>query len=102
MLKITGGKGFQMTFENGWTVSVQFGYGNYGDNYNMSDFRGYEFEARDREAGKRGSSQAEIAAWDKDGEWYRFGPEGDEHRDTVQGYISADEVADFITLIKGK
>jgi hypothetical protein len=27
--KSTNNKGFQMTFENGWTISVQFGYGNY-------------------------------------------------------------------------
>lgn len=31
--KITGVKGFHITFENGWTVSVQFGGGNYSDNY---------------------------------------------------------------------
>jgi hypothetical protein len=30
--KSTNNKGFQMTFENGWTISVQFGYGNYCDN----------------------------------------------------------------------
>jgi hypothetical protein len=30
--KSTENKGFQMTFENGWTISVQFGYGNYCDN----------------------------------------------------------------------
>lgn len=29
---ITDNKGFQLTFENGWIVSVQFGPGNYGDN----------------------------------------------------------------------
>ena len=101
MLKICDGKGFQMVFENGWTVSVQFGYGNYSENYNMSDFVDrFDFAARNIEAGKRGSNTAEVAAWDKDGEWYKFG--SDEYADTVQGYISADEVADFITLIKGK
>lgn len=32
-IRITGGKGFGMSFDNGWAVSVQFGYGNYADNY---------------------------------------------------------------------
>jgi|TARA_R110002020_G_scaffold26591_1_gene86200 hypothetical protein len=31
-LFIEEGKGFQMTFKNGWTVSVQWGEGNYADN----------------------------------------------------------------------
>ena len=29
MLNITSHKGFQLTFQNGWTASVQFGRGNY-------------------------------------------------------------------------
>ena len=31
-------KGFHMTFENGLTISVQWGAGNYCDNYNSGDF----------------------------------------------------------------
>jgi hypothetical protein len=27
--RTTGRDGFQMTFANGWTVSIQWGYGNY-------------------------------------------------------------------------
>jgi hypothetical protein len=33
MLRINDNKGFQITFDNGYTVSVQFGPGNYGSNY---------------------------------------------------------------------
>jgi hypothetical protein len=33
MMKITAGKGFQITFANGYTVSVQWGPGNYCDNH---------------------------------------------------------------------
>lgn len=62
MFKITNGKGFHISFENGWTVSVQFGPGNYCDNYDMRI--GYENE----EAGKRGSATAECAAWGPDNE----------------------------------
>ena len=35
MLRINDNKGFQITFDNGYTVSVQFGPGNYGSNYNL-------------------------------------------------------------------
>ena len=71
--------GFQMTFENGWTVSVQFGKINYiSDRENIGD-----------------SIDAEIAAWDKDGNWYSF----DGHQN-VKGWVKPDEVADFIVKIK--
>lgn len=55
MFKITGKKGFHVTFENGWTVSVQFGPGNYCDNYDL------RIGEEDEEAGKRGSLVAECA-----------------------------------------
>ena len=84
MFRISSGKGFQMTFENGWTVSVQFGNGNYCEN---------RF-ATDHERGE--SVDAEIAAWDKNNVWHDFG------HDTVMGWCTADQVADFIAEIKGK
>lgn len=85
---ISQGKGFQMTFANGWTVSVQFGYGNYCENrsYDRTDF--------DPGVKPKGESKdAEIAAWDASGTWYDF-----EH-DQVKGWCSADEVAAFITKV---
>jgi hypothetical protein len=36
MFRITDNKGFQIKFDNGYTVSVQFGPGNYSSNYNLS------------------------------------------------------------------
>ena len=84
VFKITEGKGFQMTFQNGWTVSVQFGAGNYCENNMMSVSN----------TPKGHSKDAEIAAWDKDGNWHTF------EYDDVKGYCSADEAADFITKIK--
>ena len=74
--------GFHMTFANGWTVSVQFGKGNY-----ISD--------RDHHGQ---SADAEIAAWDKDGKWYYFS----DQNDNVKGWMKADEVADFMAMIKAK
>ena len=60
---ITGGKGFHITFENEWTVSVQFGPGNYCDNY---DRLGFDSESYKR-LGEEGSSTAECAVWGGDG-----------------------------------
>lgn len=59
MFRITSNKGFHITFKNGYTVSVQFGPGNYCDNYDRS-FN--EEEA----AGREGSSVAEIAVFGPD------------------------------------
>lgn len=74
-------KGFHMSFENGWTVSVQIGKANYSDNPCNSDQ----------------CTKAEIAAWDKNGVWHKFA-----NGDTVSGWASADEVAEFIAMIAAK
>ena len=57
MFKITQGKGFMITFENGVTISVQFGVGNYCDHYNHDNFNDSEKLASE------GSTTAEIAMW---------------------------------------
>ena len=92
MFRITDGKGFQITFENGWTVSVQFGFGNYcanRDNKSASMLFGmYD--------GPVESLTAEIAAWDKNGVWYDFG------NDTVMGHVTPDLVAGFIDEVARK
>jgi len=80
--------GFAMTFENGWTVSVMFGVGNYCSNRQLTFGHGAIAPAE--------CKNAEIAAWDADGKWHDFGD------NTVKGWVSADEVADFIQMIKSK
>lgn len=62
MFRITDGKGFHITFENGYTVSVQFGMWNYCDNYG-ADFK----ENTNEELGEKGSSTAECAILMPDG-----------------------------------
>jgi len=73
-------RGFSITFENGWTVSVQFGPGCYCSNKfaqeNITE-----------------SPNAEIAAWDSNGKWFDF-----EH-DQVKGYCKPDEVLKFMNKI---
>ena len=86
--RITGKKGFHVTFANGWTVSVQFGPGNYCANRDMS------IRNDDEAAGKKGSPTAEVAAWPPDGELIGFSD-----GDTVQGYQSPADVLDLLNRI---
>jgi|TARA_R110000744_G_scaffold237805_1_gene355227 hypothetical protein len=72
MFNITG-EGFYVTYANEWTVSVQFG------EFTNSDF---------------GNTNAEVAAWDSDKNWYEF-PSGD----TVEGWLKPDEVLAFMNTI---
>ena len=50
-LELGYNNGFQMTFENGCTISVQFGKYTYSD---------------------QGETTAEVAAWDNKGNWLMF------------------------------
>ena len=90
--KITGGKGFHVTFENGWTVSVQFGGGNYSGNYDepiggrLLD-PSYELPP---------SGTAEIAAWGPDGAWLDFAG------DTVAGYKTPADVLAFMQEVSAR
>lgn len=58
---ITMKHGFHVVFENGYTVSVQFGPGNYCEHYDRKI--GEDSEA----CGKEGSSTAECAVWPEGG-----------------------------------
>jgi hypothetical protein len=89
MFRITDGKGFQITFDNGWTASVQFGIGNYCNNRDYMEYG----EEGDRVAGSDGCANAEIAAWDADGVWYDFGS------DTVLGWVGPTDVLGFLLMI---
>ena len=88
MIKATSNKGFQLTFENGWTISVQFGYGNYCDNRHHPE----RLALHNRQVVESGD--AEIAIWDKNGVDYTF-----DNGDIVKGWCSADEVADWIDKV---
>jgi hypothetical protein len=78
--------GFQMTFANGCTISVQFSKGNYCD---------------------QGETTAEVAVRDKDDNWYVLNEEDnhmslikvEEHSDVI-GHCTTDLVAFIIELTK--
>jgi len=82
-------KGLQMTFENGLTISIQFGVGNYCERRSFTaSFRSEMDEPIIQ------SATAEIAIWDAELVWYNFGS------DTVTGWVSTDDVADWIYRVK--
>lgn len=93
------GKGFAMTFENGHTVSVQFGPGNYCD---KSSIHNYDEPAKVAAAhGSWESTTAEVASWGPDGAWTtKQFFQG--HNDDVRGWLKADEVAAFITWVQSQ
>ena len=76
MFAITRGKGFHLTFANGWTVSVQWGNGNYCSNRCNPD---------PKPGTDHTCVNAEVLCWKE------HAPEED-----VKSYVSAEEVARFI------
>jgi len=72
MITITGNKGYQMTFENGYTVSVQIGYYNYCDNAQLG--------RADSEEPMPACKNAETALIDENGKFIDY----HENNDCVQ------------------
>lgn len=81
-------KGFRITFENGMTISIQFGTGNYCSRRNF-DSRPF-MEMKEYIVT---SPDAEIGIWDANGYWFIFGS------DEVKGFVTPDEVALWIHIV---
>ena len=89
-------KGFHMTFENGLTVSVQWGAGNYCDNHFPKD-RDFTF-SKDAE-----SDTAEAAVIDQHGKFidpqrffdYEINSDGD-----VAGWLDPSQVVDLLANVR--
>jgi len=98
MFKITNGKGFWITFKNGYTVSVQFGIDNECSNKSVEC---YDDPVRaDMEAGKRGSQTAEVVIWDAAGTYILPPWAGeDEKKMGVLDYQSAEEVLRILNWV---
>lgn len=86
MFRITGNRGFHIVFENRWTISVQFGAGNYCFNYNEPFRYAKELEGVHCE-------NAEIAILNPEHELFAH---PDFEGDTVKGYITPDELVKYI------
>lgn len=90
---ITEGKGFAVTFANGYTVSVQFGPGNYSSN--RDEYRDAPYDARNALMGANGSATAETACWGPDGAMITL----ENDSDSVQGYRTPAQVLSLMTLM---
>lgn len=85
MFKAHQNKGIQITFKNGWTISIQFSDSHYCNNKKTSQ-------------SITESESAEIAIWDKNEEYYKFS-DGKNLPRTCLGWCSPDEVAEWITKV---
>ncbi len=73
--------GINMTFNNGNTISIQWGMGN----YSSTRFIG---------APTPKCTSAEVAIWDEDDNWARI----DETEGIVKGWVDPDEIAKLIFI----
>ena len=85
MFSISDNKGFQITFENGYSVSVQFGPGNYCENKDLPYNHGEEVPM---------SNTAETALISPDGFVEYRG-------DDVQGHMSPKDVLELLNYAEG-
>jgi hypothetical protein len=88
-MRITDAKGVHFTFDNGYTLSIQIGGGNYSDNCHFPI-------GKEREGRLPPSTTAEIAYWPSGGEMQKF---GETDYDTVKGYVPINEVLEWINKI---
>jgi hypothetical protein len=91
---ITNGRGFQVTFKNGYTVSVQFGRGNYCQNQTVSNPILQMVEAMQPFTGDVVCPDAEVAVWKDDGELIplrRY-----HNNDSVGGYFTPAKVLNLL------
>jgi hypothetical protein len=105
-IAICAGKGFHMTFNNGYGISVQFGWGNYSDNYDAQPSDVLDFIALLRESninlGREGSNTAEIAILTPNGDLLDM---QDEWGDDVKGYVEPNEILkwmNYTSKLKGE
>lgn len=91
MFKITQAKGFNLTFFNGWNISVQFGPSNYCNNrfVSLEDFE----TPRSAFDQNIESENAEVAIWHGTSEMIDLGS------DTVAPYIYTDKVGLLIGML---
>lgn len=85
--RLSSDKGFHVGFKNGYTVSVQFGPGNYGDHYDCS-YTGSKHHPGS--CGAQGALTVEVAVWKHGGDGLIAMPEFGGN--TVGGYYTPEKV----------
>lgn len=100
MFRITDHKGFQITFANGYTISCQFGFGNYCER----KYDGAVGAERDMYIVR--SKDCEVAIWRNDGarnfvtgEICEYANLDISNDGDVAGYVSPEDVAKLIAYI---
>jgi len=86
----TENKGFRMKFDNGFSISVQWGTMNYCEKKNLMA----EYKAEMKENYIK-STDAEVAVFDSEGGMLAIGDE-----DSVIGWLGTDDVAKIITIVQ--
>lgn len=89
-------KGFYMTFENGLTVSVQWGAGNYCDNHFPEDM---DFSCS-KDARSDTAEVAVIQGSKFLNANHFLNPEDADWTDSVVGWLSPEQVADLLVSVK--
>lgn len=101
---ITRHSGFHITFSNGYTLSVQFSPTSHCEHYNKLDFtKGTDTIEQMNEPKTSDiwrSEDAEIAVFSPTKELINLREIGLKDDDTVKGYVSSEQVADYIQLVR--
>ena len=95
-------KGYEMTFDNGWTISVKWGAGAEGTNFTKSITEAnYRSNATARTA-EVAAIYGDPISKDADDLWWNFPNDMVEpdNRTFVSSFIKPDNVADMITIVK--
>lgn len=102
MFSITYGKGFQIKFSNGYTVSSQFGATNYCEHYSRHLDDDYRF-GEEQKIKIYSSRDCEVAIWDEHDNWITsqvvesLGMESTEKM--VQACVSPEDYAKIIACV---
>lgn len=90
-----GNRGFQITFSNGWMISVQFGVFNYCSNRNLKKAIDSPFAQPE---GDYECADAEIAIIDPNGKFVRY--EG--FNEDVKAFCHPDEIPDIVLWVASR
>lgn len=90
-IKNSGHNGTHIKFSNGWTASIQWNSGKYCANRNKPPETRKEFIS---------SPDVEVACWPDGGDLTNIW--GEDHSDTVYGYLSVDEIPSFLAKVSAQ
>ena len=93
-----GPKGFRITFNNGWAVSVQFGVMNYCQRYTLLTGKIPDINSPEYQRVEVSCVDAETALISPEGKLIAL----KEGEDTVQGYQSPKQVLELLQLAAKK